>query len=300
MRGGALLALVCACAGPNEAPQPSGPGRSIAVCLGDRTCRTPMLVAHRGEGVGEPENTLAAIAGAVIAGADAVEIDIRQTADGVFVLMHDGSAKRTTDQEGDRPIGELSAAEVGSLVIDDLHGRCAEPDRMPDRCRVPTLAAAVEAARGQAVLMLDWKGGDADALAVLLVATDAADTVFLFDADQVALERVRAQVPGLLVMPRARSAEEASALIAERDPALLHVDPGYAAQIDTAGRGTHLLIDIFLPVDPYFFAVDNGDPTTAEAGAEALRSYLDGPVRLLQTNYLNHARPVVDAWLAER
>lgn len=47
-----------------------------------------------------PENTLAAIIRAVRDGADLVEVDVRRTADGALVLMHDPSVRRTTGVTG--------------------------------------------------------------------------------------------------------------------------------------------------------------------------------------------------------
>ena len=58
-----------------------------------------MIIAHRGASFAAPENTLAAINAAWRAGADAVEVDIRLTADGRIVLMHDSSTRRTTDKD---------------------------------------------------------------------------------------------------------------------------------------------------------------------------------------------------------
>ena len=42
----------------------------------------PMVVAHRGASVEQPENTIAAFEAAIDAGADAVEFDVRMTVDG--------------------------------------------------------------------------------------------------------------------------------------------------------------------------------------------------------------------------
>ena len=47
-----------------------------------------------------PENTLAAFEAAVRFGADALELDVRLTADGVPVVFHDERLERTTDGQG--------------------------------------------------------------------------------------------------------------------------------------------------------------------------------------------------------
>jgi len=56
-------------------------------------------IAHRGASSTAPENTLPAISQAVAARADFVEMDIRLTEDGVPVILHDQSLRRTTDVE---------------------------------------------------------------------------------------------------------------------------------------------------------------------------------------------------------
>jgi glycerophosphoryl diester phosphodiesterase len=75
------------------------------------------LVAHRGSGHehndpgGPPENTLAAISYGFDHGADAVEVDVWRTADGVVILAHD----RTTDRTTDHPGLDLTRSEYADL-----------------------------------------------------------------------------------------------------------------------------------------------------------------------------------------
>ncbi|KAK1827848.1 PLC-like phosphodiesterase [Podospora conica] len=55
----------------------------------------PQIIAHRGYKAAFPENTMAAFRGAVDAGAHAIETDLHLSSDGVVVLSHDPSLKRT-------------------------------------------------------------------------------------------------------------------------------------------------------------------------------------------------------------
>ena len=74
------------------------------------------VVAHRGGvALGPPENTLPAIAKAIEVGADLIEVDIRETADGTLVLMHDNTVDRTTDGRG--LISELTADAIARLRV---------------------------------------------------------------------------------------------------------------------------------------------------------------------------------------
>ena len=51
-----------------------------------------MIVSHRGLSGDEPESTLDAFAATVARGVEAIEFDVRRTADGVLVVFHDAKA----------------------------------------------------------------------------------------------------------------------------------------------------------------------------------------------------------------
>jgi glycerophosphoryl diester phosphodiesterase len=113
-----------------------------------------MVVAHRGASVERPENTIESFEAAIDAGADAVEFDVRMTADGYAVVMHDPDVSRTTDGIGlvceltledlrklgvptvEEALRALSCRVAADVEIKNLPG---EPGFTPDR------EAAVEA-----------------------------------------------------------------------------------------------------------------------------------------------------------
>src|SRR5262249_41701467 len=68
---------------------------------------------HRGASRYAPENTLEALKKSVALGADFVELDIRTTRDGAFVLLHDQSLDRTTSGRG--PVRSRTATELAAL-----------------------------------------------------------------------------------------------------------------------------------------------------------------------------------------
>jgi glycerophosphoryl diester phosphodiesterase len=72
----------------------------------------PLVVAHRGASADEPEHTLAAYLEAIKVGADALECDVRLTADGHLVCVHDRRVDRTSDGRG----------LVSTLELTDLQG----------------------------------------------------------------------------------------------------------------------------------------------------------------------------------
>ena len=70
----------------------------------------PQLVAHRGYTLHYPENTIAAVAAAIDAGARYVEVDIQLSADQVPMLFHDRDLQRICGVQGaihDYPLAQL-------------------------------------------------------------------------------------------------------------------------------------------------------------------------------------------------
>ncbi len=74
----------------------------------------PLAVAHRGEPVVHRENTLAALAAALRAGADVIEIDVKVTADGTVVLLHDDTLHRLWNRSGD--VTDLTYAQLRAFT----------------------------------------------------------------------------------------------------------------------------------------------------------------------------------------
>lgn len=73
----------------------------------------PKLVGHRGAAALAPENTLAGFRAAAAAGVTGVEFDVRLSADGVPVVIHDATLERTTSGKG--PVAAQTAALLGTL-----------------------------------------------------------------------------------------------------------------------------------------------------------------------------------------
>src|SRR5262249_6466235 len=80
-----------------------------------RQPRTILTSAHRGEHLRHPENSLPAIQAAIDAGMDFVELDVRTTADGNLVLMHDRTVDRMTNGQG--AVASMTLAEVRKLDL---------------------------------------------------------------------------------------------------------------------------------------------------------------------------------------
>lgn len=116
-----------------------------------READATLVAVHRAGGFapGIPENSLAGIRRAAELGAAFAEIDIRQTADGEYVLMHDATLERTTTGEG--RLNALTLTELRRLHLRDNAGRITVE-------RIPTLMEALLLARESGIyLELDLK-----------------------------------------------------------------------------------------------------------------------------------------------
>ncbi|MFJ8645019.1 glycerophosphodiester phosphodiesterase [Streptomyces sp. NPDC093546] len=142
--------------------------------------RPVTVVAHRGDPYRVRENTAASIRSALARGADAVEIDVRLTRDGVPVLLHDDTLKRLWGV--DRPLDRLTLAEVRELT--GAEG-------------VPTLAEALEAIGGGHRVMIDLPGATEAAVRTIVGTVHdcgAAERVY-YCAGAAAMLPVRAADP---------------------------------------------------------------------------------------------------------
>jgi glycerophosphoryl diester phosphodiesterase len=86
----------------------------------------PQVVAHRGASDTEPEHTLAAYRRAIRIGADALECDVRLSADGHLVCVHDRRVDRTSSGRG--LVSTLELTELEGLDWGGWKARVARDD----------------------------------------------------------------------------------------------------------------------------------------------------------------------------
>ena len=131
----------------------------------------PLVIAHRGASQEAPENTLAAFRLAWRQGADAVETDLRLTADASIVAFHDADGRRMLRDP--RRIRDIPLAMLQSL---DIRGQ-----------RVPTLDEVLATAPPSGQLVLELKENLAEELAAALRSAPHERIVLIaFDAETIA------------------------------------------------------------------------------------------------------------------
>jgi glycerophosphoryl diester phosphodiesterase len=199
----------------------------------------PWAIAHRG-GLGLwPENTLLALENAVALGIDVLEVDLRVTAEGVIVLMHDRTVDRTTNGKG--RIDQMSLAEVRSLdagyQFRDAAGRFVYRGR---GLVVPTLQEVLSRF-GTARLNLEMKAPDCAArLCELLRETGATSRVLVASFDHQAMSAFRQGCPSVATSATLREGLLFYYLNRMR-LASLYRSPAVAFQVPESLRGRKLL-----------------------------------------------------------
>lgn len=107
----------------------------------------PLVLAHRGASHDHAEHTLGAYLAALDMGVDGLECDVRLTADGHLVCVHDRDLRRTASTRG--TVSTMELAELGELDFSSWKHPWAEldderPDTVEEHGRVLTLRKLFE------------------------------------------------------------------------------------------------------------------------------------------------------------
>jgi glycerophosphoryl diester phosphodiesterase len=130
-------------------------GIIIAIGVGAAAIRTVHLedradvTAHRGSSAVAPENTMAAVKLAIEEGADWVEIDVQETADGEVVVFHDSDFMKVANKDlkiWDATMADLKDIDVGSWRSEDYKDQ-----------RVPTLGEVLDTCKGRVGVNIELK-----------------------------------------------------------------------------------------------------------------------------------------------
>ena len=193
-------------------------GVLIAIGIGVAALRSVRLdddvqiMAHRGSSMAAPENTMAAIRRAIAEGADWVEIDVQETADGEVIVFHDSDFMKTAGRN----------LKIWDATMDDLHeidiGSWFDPQFTDER--VPTLGEVLDACRGKIGVNIELKYyGHDDQLEQRVVdiveSRDMADQVMVMSLKMAAVKKMKALRPdwkvGLLMSVSAGSVQNIEA-----------------------------------------------------------------------------------------
>ncbi len=109
-----------------------------------------VVIAHRGDHIIYPENSLEAYREAIKNEADYIEIDLRTTKDSQLVSMHDGTVNRMTNAKG----------AVSSFTLNELKQLTLKGKDSTRIYRIPTFAEILKLAKNKINIYLDFKAAD--------------------------------------------------------------------------------------------------------------------------------------------
>jgi glycerophosphoryl diester phosphodiesterase len=176
-----------------------------------------MVTAHRSAHLVHPENSLAAIRDAIEIGADIIELDVRKTKDGVYVLLHDKNIDRTTGNKG----------KVSSYTFDQLNKIPLLQNGQPTDERIPTFESALRTAKDRIMIDIDFKlDSTEDAINVCKMIREAGmqKQVLFFLYDYRYTTTIDSIDNSISVMPRAYNKEDVLDILKNYKVPVIHVD----------------------------------------------------------------------------
>lgn len=152
-----------------------------------QSTRAPEAIAHRGVRDRYPENSLPAFVAALDAGADAVELDVHATRDGVPVVHHDPTLPASSASPlAGRPIAALDSQELATFEL--------APGVV-----LPTLEEILTAVTPRAKVYIEIKGADIEhSVADVLARIPSAEaTCAVHSFDHRIVQRFRGLAPAI-------------------------------------------------------------------------------------------------------
>ena len=153
-----------------------------------------LVAAHRGSHTAHPENSIGAIQESIKNEIDIVEVDIRQTKDGKFVLLHDHRLDRTTNMIGLLSDHTLAEIKEGNLLF---------KEKLTNE-KIPTLDEVLSLTRNKIILNLDFKIDDLESLKLavdLITDFKMEDSVIITMNDLKLIEALYNYNPLIRIMP---------------------------------------------------------------------------------------------------
>ncbi len=175
-------------------------------CCGTAQVRVA-AIAHRGEHLHHPENTLPAYQAAIDAGSDFIEIDVRTTSDRKLVMMHDRTVDSTTNGKG--LVKDMTLAQIRAL---DVRGSL-----------VPTFDEVLQLAQGKIGIYVDSKDIAPAAMIDAVEKYGMQDKIVVYGGYQY-LKDVAALRPKIKIMPESVSALLCKKTIDELHPPVIAFD----------------------------------------------------------------------------
>lgn len=178
------------------------------------------VISHRGDHTIYPENTIEAYSQAIKNEADYIEIDLRTTADGHLVSMHDASVNRMTDGKGQ--VKDFTLEQLENLKV---HNRFKTDTAV---YRIPTFEQILGLCRDKIYIYIDFKEADATATLQMLKQFHMEKQVLVYinkESQITDWRKTEPQMPLMLSLPDSvKSVKSMQGFMAKYHPDVLDGD----------------------------------------------------------------------------
>ncbi len=173
----------------------------------------PKIVCHRGAKTFAPENTLSAVDLAFDQGFNIVEIDVRQTKDGVPVVMHDSRVNRTTN-------GRVAIKKMSYDVVSQLdYGSWFDTFFTDEKVR--PLEDVLVHAKGRGEVYIEIKEAEPKLLLELVQQFEMLEDCFFWCEDIRIMDQLRLLNKNLRLMARRYDFKTLKATIERHQPQVI-------------------------------------------------------------------------------
>ncbi|MBR2371122.1 MAG: glycerophosphodiester phosphodiesterase family protein [Clostridia bacterium] len=141
----------------------------------------PMSMAHRGDMVNYPENSIEGYLSAALLGADVIEMDLQYTKDGILVVMHDPTLNRTTDVADKKGKNGLpNSVQVADWTYEQLKQlNLLDREKNVTEYKIPSYYEMLLVMRNRCFLSIDAKVDISfQSVQEIMIAADALQTGF--------------------------------------------------------------------------------------------------------------------------
>lgn len=230
--------------------------------------KTVLVTAHRGAHNDFPENSIAGFKRAIELGVDVIELDVRQTKDGVSILMHDRRVDRTTNGKG--PVDSLTFDEIRKLRLKH-NGAVTEH-------QVPTLEEALTLAREKVLVDLDMKTRNVDAVLQAIKKTKTEKTVIFFVYSPDHINMVKKMNSDFLTLVRTQRVSQIDSVFARAKTEAVHIDPSqYTPQATQKIKNSNARV--------WINTLGEVDKKAVASGTGAYEEFLKNGANIIQTDY---------------
>ncbi len=230
--------------------------------------RGVVAIAHRGEHLHHPENTIPAFEEAIRLGGDFIEVDVQTTADGKLVLSHDSTVNRCTNGTGevrDMTFQQIERLDAGIKSAPEFAGT-----------RIPTFDEVLKLAHGRIGVYVDLKNATAQAIVDAIQKSDMVERVVIYRGGIPLLKEIQEIDPRLKVMPESRSVDNVKSAIASLHPKVIAFGASdFAPDIIKISKtsGAAVYVDRMGKTD-----TPEGWQSAIDDGADGIQTDLPGPL----------------------